>query len=358
MGSYILRRILFIFPVLFSIFCLNFFIIQLAPGGPIEYTISRLEGIQDKGDAVFEGGLSDQGYHGDAAYKGTYGIPEDFIQDLKRQYGFDKPLLERFWLTLKNYMTFKFGNSYFQGQKVLDLIIAKLPVSLSLGIWSTLLVYLISIPLGIVLALRAGSKFDLLTTGAIILGHAIPSFVLSILFIIFFAGGTFFEGFPLKGLVSENWDQLNLYQKAIDYLWHLALPTASLVIGGIATPTLLLKTSLLSEIHKQYVVAIRSKGASETHLLYKHVLKNALLPLVSKFPTIFAHMFLTSNIVIEIVFSLDGLGLLGYEAAVSRDYPLLFGILYVFTLVSLVLYLIRDLLYVWVDPRIHFKARI
>ncbi|MEZ5935230.1 MAG: microcin C ABC transporter permease YejB [Alphaproteobacteria bacterium] len=368
MLSYIVRRLLLMIPVLFGIMVLNFIIVQLAPGGPVEQLIAQMQGEAVGATERFTGGQSDfqgsaQGV--DAAgqsastskYRGAQGLDPEIIADIEKTFGFDKPLHERFLLMLGNYIRFDFGSSYFRDRKVVDLVLDKMPVSISLGLWTTLLVYLISIPLGIAKAVRDGSRFDIWTSGVIIVGYAIPSFMFGILLIILFAGGRFLDWFPLRGLVSENFSSLTWWQQALDYLWHITLPVLSMVISGFATLTMLTKNSFLDQINMQYVQTARAKGLSERRVLYGHVFRNAMLIVIAGFPAAFISILFTGSLLIEMIFSLDGLGLLGFEAAINRDFPVIFGTLFFFSILGLVLRLIGDIMYVVVDPRIDFESR-
>jgi len=368
MLAYILRRLLLIIPTLFGIMVVNFLIVQLAPGGPIEQIIAQLQGTAVEATARIGGSaggdlqaqsLRDQpgGANATSRYRGARGLDPEFIKQLEKEFGFDKPLPERFLLMMGNYIRFDFGKSYFRDQRVVDLVLHKMPVSVSLGLWTTLLIYLVSIPLGIRKAIRDGSRFDVWTSAVVIVGYAIPGFLFAVLLIVLFAGGSYFSWFPLRGLVSDDWAQLPWYRQILDYFWHLALPVTALLVGGFASLTMLTKNSFLEEINKQYVVTARAKGLSEGRVLYGHVFRNAMLIVIAGFPSAFVHLLFTSNLLIEVIFSLDGLGLQGYEAAITRDYPLMFGTLYFFTLLGLVMNLIGDLMYVAVDPRIDFEAR-
>ncbi len=371
MPAYILRRLLLMIPTLFGIILLNFCIVQLAPGGPVEQMIAKLQGMDVSATARFTGGGSDvagaQGMEGQFSssgsgsstgqYRGAQGLDPEFIASLEKQFGFDKPAHERFWLMLKNYIRFDFGESYFQDKRVIDLLLEKMPVSISLGLWTTLLIYLISIPLGIKKAVRDGSAFDVWTSGAIIVGYAIPGFLFAILLIVVFAGGTYLDWFPLRGLVSENWQELSWPARIADYFWHLTLPIAAMVISGFAGLTILTKNSFLEEINKQYVLTARAKGLTESRVLYKHVFRNAMLIVIAGFPAALMGIFLTGALLIETIFSLDGLGLLGYEATLNRDYPVMFGTLYIFTLLGLVIKLVSDIMLTWIDPRIDFQSQ-
>lgn len=358
MSDYIVRRLLLIIPTLFGILLLNFIIIQAAPGGPVEQTIARLEGL-DAAAGGATGRISGGGSEvaSSTGYRGAQGLDPELIKEIEKMYGFDKPAGERFWIMIKNYVTFNLGKSFYRDTKVTDLILEKMPVSISLGLWSTLIMYLVSIPLGIAKAIRHGSKFDIWSSTAIIIGYAIPAFLFAILLIILFAGGSYFEWFPLKGLTSNNFDSLSVWGKMADYFWHLALPVTALVIGNFATLTFLTKNSFLDEIGKQYVVTARAKGLTERQVLYGHVFRNAMLIIIAGFPAAFIGLFFTGSLLIEVIFSLDGLGLLSFESAISRDYPVVFGTLFIFTLIGLVMKLIGDLCYRLVDPRIDFSNR-
>lgn len=360
MLAYIFRRLLLIIPTLFGILLLNFVIIQAAPGGPVEQMIAKLEGFDEAAGGAtgrISGGGSEVSSSGSANYRGAQGLDPDLIAEIERMYGFDKSAPERFWIMLKNYAQFDFGNSFFRDAKVVDLIKEKLPVSISLGLWSTLLMYLVSIPLGISKAVRHGSRFDVWTSSAIILGYAVPAFLFAILLVVIFAGGSYLSWFPLRGLTSSNFEELTLLGKIGDYFWHLALPVTALVIGNFATLTLLTKNSFLDEINKQYVTTARAKGLDQRQVLYGHVFRNAMLIIIAGFPAAFIGMFFTGSLLIEVIFSLDGLGLLSFEAAINRDYPVVFGTLFLFTLLGLLVKLIGDLTYTLVDPRIDFASR-
>ncbi|AJE21275.1 microcin C ABC transporter permease YejB [Azotobacter chroococcum] len=359
MFAYILRRLLLIVPTLLGILLLNFVIIQAAPGGPVEQAIARLEGFEAAAGGAtgrISGGGSEVSA-GSSHYRGAQGLDPELIAEIERMYGFDKPAHERFWLMLTSYLKLDFGESFFRDATVVDLILEKMPVSISLGLWSTLIMYLVSIPLGIAKAVRHGSAFDVWTSSAIIVGYAIPAFLFAILLIVLFAGGSYFDWFPLRGLTSNDFDELSLGGKILDYFWHLALPVTALVIGNFATLTLLTKNSFLDEINKQYVVTARAKGLSKNRVLYGHVFRNAMLIVIAGFPSAFIGLFFTGSLLIEVIFSLDGLGLLSFEAAINRDYPVVFGTLFIFTLLGLVVKLIGDLTYTLVDPRIDFESR-
>jgi microcin C transport system permease protein len=366
MAAYILRRILLMVPTLFGIMLVAFAIIQFAPGGPVERVIAQLSGTDVSATARFGGGAGgetgvgqapSQDGGGEYRYRGAQGLDPEFIKKLEEQFGFDRPAHERFFIMMKSYLTFDFGESYFRDVPVLQLIKEKLPVSVSLGLWLTLIAYGVSVPLGIAKAVRDGSRFDVWTSGVIIVGYAIPSFLFAILLVVMFAGGSFLNWFPLRGLVSDNFHELAWWQQILDYAWHLVLPLTALGVGSFATMTLLTKNSFLDEIKKQYVVTARAKGLVERRVLYGHVFRNAMLIVIAGFPGAFLSAFFAGALLIESIFSLDGLGLLGYEAAINRDYPVVFATLYIFSLLGLVTNLITDLVYTWIDPRIDFEAR-
>ncbi|CAN5747728.1 microcin C ABC transporter permease YejB [soil metagenome] len=353
MPAYILRRLLLIVPTLFGILLVNFALVQFMPGGPIEQVIAQVQGDATSPLDRITGGTGDAG----TEYRGAQGLPPEFIAELERQFGFDRPPLERFLLMLRNYLTFDFGNSYFRSISVIELIIEKMPVSITLGLWSTVLAYLISIPLGIRKAIKDGTRFDTATSGVIIVAYAIPSFLFAIMLLVLFAGGSYWRIFPLRGLTSDNWHELPLYMQILDYFWHITLPVLASTIGAFATLTLLTKNSFLDEIKKQYVMTARAKGLAENRVLYGHVFRNAMLIIIAGFPAVFISVFFGGSLIIETIFSLDGLGRLAYESAIQRDYPVVFGTLYMFGLLGLVVGLISDLCYVWVDPRIDFESR-
>ena len=361
MLSYIARRLALMVPTLFGILLISFVLVQFAPGGPVERVIAQLQGQGgNASDRVGGSAGGDAGaQHGDASssYRGAQGLDPAFIKELEKQFGFDKPAHERFGKMLWDYLRFDFGRSYFRDAPVLQLIKEKLPVSISLGLWMTLLSYAISIPLGIRKAVKDGSRFDTWTSAVVIVGYAIPGFLFAILLIVLFAGGSFWQIFPLRGLHSENWQELGLIGKATDYLWHIALPVTAMALGAFATSTLLTKNSFLDEIRKQYVLTARMKGLSERGVLYGHVFRNAMLIVIAGFPGAFVHALFAGSLLIETIFSLDGLGLLSFEAIVNRDYPVVFANLYIFSLIGLVVHLITDLTYTWVDPRIDFETR-
>lgn len=363
MIAYLFRRLLLIVPTLFGIMLINFIVVQFAPGGPVEQTLAQLKGTATSSTANITGPGSDTiaasgvGKSGTSTYRGARGLDPKFIKEIERMYGFDKPAPERFWMMIKNYSRFDFGQSWFKGGDVVDLIFAKLPVSISLGLWTTLLIYLISIPLGIAKAVRDGSAFDIWTSAVLIIGVAIPSFLFAILLIVVFSGGSYLHWFPLGGLVSNGWQQLSPLSKITDYLWHMVLPITAMVIGSFAGLTMLTKNGFIDQINQQYVVTARAKGASEHRVLYGHVFRNAMLIVIAGFPATFISILFTGSVLIEIIFSLDGLGLLGYEAVLDRDYPIVFATLYIFTLIGMLTQLISDIMYMLIDPRIDFEAR-
>ena len=363
MGAYIVRRLLLMIPTLLAIMMINFAVIQIAPGGPVEQVISQLTGIgSDITERVTRTGTSEilTSVRSDGSrskYRGAQGLDPDFIKALEKQFGFDQPLHHRFITMMKNYLMFDFGESFFRDRKVIDLVLDKMPVSISLGIWTTLLAYLISIPLGIAKAVRDGSRFDVWSSIVVIVGMAIPAFLFAVFLLVFFAGGSYLDWFPLAGLTSENWDTLSWWSRMTDYLWHITLPVIAMTIGGFATLAMLTKNSFLDQINQQYVLTARAKGLSQTRVLYGHVFRNAMLIVIAGFPGAFVGILFTGSLLIEIIFSLDGLGLLGFEAAFKRDYPVMFGALFFFSLLGLVMNLIGDLMYTVVDPRIDFEGR-
>ena len=369
MFAYIVRRLLLIIPTLFGIMVVNFIIVQAAPGGPVERMIAQIKGTAVEATARFSGtGGGDAGGRitnqragggGEAAskYRGARGLDPELIKEIEKLYGFDKPPTERFIQMMGNYLRFDFGNSFFRDRSVVDLVLDKLPVSISLGLWTTLIVYMISIPLGVAKAVRDGEPFDIWTSAVIIVGYAIPGFLFAILLVVLFAGGSFLDIFPLRGITSPGWQQMAWPARIADYFWHMTLPVLSMVIGGFAGLTMLTKNSFMEEINKQYVTTARSKGLSENRVLYGHVFRNAMLIVVAGFPAAFIDILFTGVLLVEVIFSLDGLGLLGFEAAINRDYPLMFGTLYFFTLIGLLLNLIGDMMYHVIDPRIHFGSR-
>jgi microcin C transport system permease protein len=366
--AYLLRRLLLVIPTLFGIMVINFVIVQAAPGGPVEQTIARIKGEAMEATARVGGTGGGEGGAGIAArtpagdttlskYRGARGLDPALIREIEKLYGFDKPADERFLLMMGNYLRFDFGKSFYRDRTVVDLILEKMPVSISLGLWTTLFIYLISIPLGIAKAVRDGSRFDVWTSAVIIVGYAIPGFLFAILLVVLFAGGSFLDWFPLRGLVSENWSELSWPERIADYFWHITLPVLALVISGFAGLTMLTKNSFLEEINKQYVVTARAKGLSLRRVLYGHVFRNAMLIVIAGFPGAFVSILFTGALLIEVIFSLDGLGLLGFEAAINRDYPVMFGTLFFFTLLGLLIKIVSDFTYVLVDPRIDFETR-
>ncbi len=364
MLAYIVRRLLLIIPTLLGILTINFFIIQAAPGGPVEQMIARLEATGTEATVRVAG--SEKGVlktttaaarSRESSYRGAQGLDPELVAELEKLYGFDQPLYKRYFKLIGDYLKFDFGESFYRDKSVIDLIIEKLPVSVSLGFWSTLIIYLVSIPLGIAKAVRHGSRFDVWTSTAVIIGNAIPVFLFAVILVVLFAGGTYFKWFPLRGLTSNNFAELTLGGKILDYFHHITLPVTALVIGGFATLTMLTKNSFLDEIGKQYVTTARAKGLSRNQVLYGHVFRNAMLIIIAGFPAAFISMFFSGSLLIEVIFSLDGLGLLGFEATIGRDYPVMFGTLYIFTLIGLVTNLLSDICYVLVDPRIDFEAR-
>lgn len=364
MTAYIIRRILMMIPTLLGIMVLNFAIVQAAPGGPVERMVAQLTSITNAdATARFSGtggdmaGKADVSTSINSVYRGGRGLDPEIVAQITKMYGFDKPPLERFFQMMGNYLRFDFGESFYRSERVVKLVLDTLPVTISLGLWTTLLVYIVSIPLGIRKAVKDGSAFDLWTSWVIIIGYAVPSFLFAILLIILFAGGSYVQWFPMKGLSSDNWDELSLVGKVADYFWHITLPVAAMVISGFASLTLLTKNCFLDEIHKQYVLTARAKGLTERQVLYGHVFRNAMLIVIAGFPSALLRILFTSALLIEIIFSLNGLGLLGYEAVVNRDYPVMFGTLYIFTLIGLIFNLLGDITYMLVDPRIDFDRR-
>ncbi|MCS6890303.1 MAG: microcin C ABC transporter permease YejB [Rhodovarius sp.] len=367
MTAYLLRRLLLVVPTLFGIILINFVIVQFAPGGPVEQVLMELRGEgqtmgritgegpgEVRGPAGGGGGAEGQG---SSPYRGARGLDPEIVREIERAFGFDKPAHIRFLEMLRGYLTFDLGRSLFQDRPVWDLLVEKLPVSISLGLWSTLIIYLVSIPLGIRKAVRDGSRFDVWTSAAVLVGYAIPGFLFAVLLVVLFAGGTFLQWFPLRGLATPGSEEWPFWQRALDYAWHMTLPTLVMVIGGFAGLTMLTKNSFLEEINKQYVLTARAKGADERRVLYGHVFRNAMLLIISGFPAAFIGILFTGALLVEIIFSLDGLGLLGFEAAIRRDYPVMFGTLYLFTLLGLLMQIVSDFTYTLVDPRIDFEAR-
>ena len=366
MGAYLIRRVLLIFPTLFGIMLINFAVIQIVPGGPVEQMIAQMTGTAVESTARFSGGGEGELNSsfdassfddGDSKYRGAQGLDPDIIKEIEVMYGMDKPAHERFFKMLKSYIFFDFGESFFRDQKVTSLVLDKMPVSISLGLWTTLLVYLISIPLGIRKAIKDGSRFDIISSSIVTIGYAIPNFLFAVILIVFFAGGRFYDIFPLRGLVSENFEELNFLAQIKDYFWHLTLPLLAMIVSGFAGLTFLTKNSFIDQINQQYVMTARAKGLSERKVLYGHVFRNAMLIVIAGFPSAFIGILFSSSLFIEVIFSLDGLGLLGYEAALTRDYPVIFATLYFFSLLGLVMGIIGDFMYSLIDPRIDFEAR-
>ena len=358
MRTYILKRLLLIPVTLLGILTLNFIIIQFAPGGPIEHTLAKYQGMNVDSKSQFSGTAQlNSTAPSTSKYQGAQGVPPELIAELEKQFGFDKPAYVRFFKMISDYARFDFGKSFYQDKTVGNLILERMPVSISLGLWSTLIIYLISIPLGIKKAVRDGSSFDVWTSFLVILGSAIPVFLFAVFLIVFFAGGTYLQWFPLHGLTSDNWDSLSWSGKVLDYFWHITLPVFAMVIGGFASLTMLTKNSFLDEINKQYVLTAKSKGLTENQILYGHVFRNAMLIVIAGFPTLLIKMLFTGSLLIEVIFSLNGLGLLGYEAIMTRDYPVIFGTMYIFALLGLILKLISDITYSIIDPRINFDSR-
>ncbi len=370
MAAYLIKRVLLIIPTLLGIMLINFIIIQFAPGGPVEQVIAQLTGTAAGGHSQISGGGGDglgsgaqpgnvDQAAGDTSskYRGAQGLDPEFIKELEVQFGFDKPAHERFLLMIRNYLTFDFGKSYFRDKPVLDLIIEKLPVSISLGIWMLLISYLISIPLGIRKAVHDGAPFDVWTSGALVVGYALPGFMVGVFLLVVFAGGSFFQIFPLGKLVSDGWENLSLWGRIVDYFWHLVLPITAMVLSAFTTLTFLTKNSFIDEIRKQYVLTARSKGLTENQVLYGHIFRNAMLLIIAGFPGAFVSAFFTGSLLIEAIFSLDGLGLLGFESVIKRDYPVVFATLYIFALIGLVVHIVTDFVYTLVDPRIDFESR-
>ena len=363
MTAYIIRRLLLVIPTLIGIMTVNFVIIQIAPGGPVEQMIAKLQGEAVSATERLSGGGEDVKGQKKAIsektskYRGAQGLAPELVAEIELMYGFDKPIHVRFFKMMRDYATFNFGDSFFRDQKVVDLVLDKMPVSISLGIWSTLVIYLVSIPLGIRKALKHGSRFDVWSSTVVILGNAIPTFLFAILLIVLFSGGSYFSWFPLRGLLSDNISTLPWWQQVLDYFWHLVLPITAILIGSFASLTMLTKNSFLDEINKQYVITARAKGITERRVLYRHVFRNAMLIIIAGFPAAFIGMFFTGSLLIEIIFSLDGLGLLGFESTIQRDYPVMFGTLFIFTLLGLIVGIISDLMYTIIDPRIDFETR-
>jgi microcin C transport system permease protein len=345
MWSYVLKRLLLMIPTLLGVLTITFVVVQFVPGGPVEQLVSQLQGRDSGGEGPAAAG---------SGYRGRQGVDAKRIEEIKRLYGFDKPPLERYVQMLSQFVRFDLGKSFYHNKDVWRLILEKLPVSISLGLWTFLLVYLISVPLGIAKAVRAGTRFDTVTTFIVLLGYAIPSFVMGVVLLVLFGGGSFVQWFPLRGLTSINWAELSLAGKIIDYLWHIAMPVAAMVLGGFAVITVLTKNSVLEEIRKQYVLTARAKGVDERNVLWRHVFRNAMIPIMTGFPAAFVGAFFTGSLLIETLFSLDGLGLLSYESVIRRDYPVVLGSLFLFTIIGLFTTLLRDLSYIWVDPRVTY----
>jgi microcin C transport system permease protein len=356
MGGYLLRRLILVIPTLLGILTINFVVIQFAPGGPVEQMIADLKGQGGGGTAGLTGSVASEAST-PGGYRGARGLDPHVVEQIKVMFGFDKPPLTRYFEMLGNYLRFDFGRSFFRDRTVVGLVLEKMPVSVSLGLWSTLLIYFVSIPLGIAKAVRDGSRFDVATSAVVLVGYAVPGFLVAILLAVLFAGGSFVQWFPLRGLTSEGAEHWAWPARVGDYLWHIVLPTVALVVGGFASLTILTKNCFLEEIRKQYTVTARAKGASESRILYRHVFRNAMLLIIAGFPAAFIGILFSSALLVEIVFSLDGLGLLGFESAIRRDYPVMFGTLYIFTLIGLLMQIVGDVMYTVVDPRIDFEAR-
>ncbi len=357
MRSYILKRLLLIPLTLLGILAINFIIIQFAPGGPVEHVLAKYSGMNVDAKGSFSGAAAMMQEAAGSKYQGARGVPEEMIKELEKQFGFDQPAHIRFWKMISGYARFDFGKSFYQDKTVWQLIKERMPVSISLGLWSTLIIYLIAIPLGIKKAVCDGSKFDIWTSFAVIVGSAIPVFLFAVFLIVFLAGGTYLHWFPLHGLTSDNWETLSVGAKVLDYFWHITLPVTAMVIGGFASLTMLTKNSFMDELSKQYVLTAKAKGLSQNQVLYGHVFRNAMLIVIAGFPSLLIKMLFTGSLLIEVIFSLNGLGLLGYEAIMTRDYPVIFGTLYIFALLGLVLKLVSDIVYSLIDPRINFEAR-
>lgn len=346
--AYIAKRMLLMLPTLFGVIAITFAVIQFVPGGPVEQALIELKKGQTAGGEASGGGASQ--------YRGRQGVDAERVKEIQALYGFDKPPIERFWQMLKGFLTFDLGQSFYHHKDVWELVVSKLPVSVSLGLWTFFLTYFISVPLGVAKAVREGSRFDAMTSMLVLIGYSIPGFVLGVFLLVIFGGGSFLQWFPLRGLTSDDWESMSLFGKVVDYLWHITLPVTASVAGSFAVMTMLTKNTFLEEIRKQYVLTARAKGLDESSVLYKHVFRNALIPLVTGFPAAFIGAFFAGSLLIETLFSLDGLGLLSYESVVRRDYPVVMGTLYLFTLIGLVVKLLGDLCYVWVDPRVQFES--
>jgi microcin C transport system permease protein len=356
-GTYLAKRVLLIFPTLFGILLLNFVIIQFAPGGPVEQALAQVTGLGGMSTTASVSSGNSMGPSNESGYTGGSGLDPELIARIEKQFGFDKPAHERFFQMVLNYIQFDFGDSYFQDRAVVELVLERLPVSISIGIWALLLIYSVSIPLGVAKAVRDGMRFDLYTSAAIFIAYAIPNFLFAIILIVIFSGGSYLDWFPLRGLHSEEAAQMGMLDWIGDYLWHLTLPLTALTIGGFATLTMLTKNSFMEELNKQFVLTARAKGLTESRVLYGHVFRNAMIIVIAGFPGAFVALLFTGALLIEVIFSIDGIGLLGYEAIIKRDYPILFGTLFFFTLVGLVMHLIGDVIYTLVDPRIDFESR-
>ena len=365
MGAYLIKRLLLIIPTLFGIMLINFAVVQIVPGGPVEQMIAQMTGTAVESTARFSGSSEGESLEfnidntslNENKYRGAQGLDPEIIEEIEKMYGMDKPAHQRFFKMIKDYLTFNFGESFFRDQKVTSLVLDKMPVSISLGLWTTLLVYLISIPLGIRKAIKDGSRFDIISSSIVTIGYAIPNFLFAVILIVFFAGGRFYDIFPLRGLFSENFEELSLFQQIIDYFWHLVLPLTAMIVSGFAGLTFLTKNSFLDQVNQQYVITARSKGLTERKVLYGHVFRNAMLIVIAGFPSAFIGILFSSSLFIEVIFSLDGLGLLGYEAALTRDYPVIFATLYFFSLLGLIMGIIGDFMYSLIDPRIDFESR-
>ncbi len=357
MRNYIIKRLLLIPVTLLGILALNFIIIQFAPGGPVEHVLAEYRGMNTDATSSISGQANAHMEGSSSKYQGASGVPEDLIKELEKQFGFDKPAHVRFFKMVKDYALFDFGKSFYQDKTVGRLIIERMPVSVSLGLWSTLIIYFIAIPLGIKKAVYDGSRFDFISSFAVVLGSAIPVFLFAVFLIVFFAGGTYLSWFPLHGLTSDNWTELSLFGKIKDYFWHITLPVLALVVGGFASLTMLTKNSFLDEINKQYVLTAKAKGLSQNRILYGHIFRNAMLIVIAGFPSLLIKMLFTGSLLIEVIFSLNGLGLLGYQAIMTRDYPVIFGTMYIFAFAGLVLKLVSDIVYCLIDPRINFESR-
>jgi microcin C transport system permease protein len=345
--AYIAKRLLLMLPTLLGVIAITFAVIQFVPGGPVEQALMELKGQTAGGEASGRGA---------SEYRGRQGVDAERVKEIQALYGFDKPPAERFWQMLKGFATFDLGQSFYHHKDVWDLVKSKLPVSITIGLWTFFLTYFISVPLGIAKAVREGSRFDIASSIAVLIGYSIPGFVLGVFLLVMFGGGSFVQWFPLRGLTSDDWDQMSWFGKIVDYLWHITLPVTASVAGSFAVMTMLTKNTFLEEIRKQYVLTARAKGLSEKKVLYKHVFRNALIPLVTGFPAAFIGAFFAGSLLIETLFSLDGLGLLSYESVIRRDYPVVMGTLYLFTLIGLVVKLLGDLCYVWADPRVQFES--